>query len=228
MIYLNSNEIIKSLDLSTSAYRDIQPYSECICTAMIDDPSSEVQCFLRRQKDILWITFRGTDSLKDWATDFTFWKKTIPYDNMGSKIRVHTGFINAYKAPSVRDRILQSITHDIHYVKISGHSLGAALSVLCAVDIEYNYPDRDIEVVLFGCPRVGNKAFATSFNKRVNKTVRVENGNDIVTKIPFSFMGYRHVGAKLHIGSFQMLGCFSAHDHYPHEYYSAILNKSML
>lgn len=223
-----ADEIIKSLELSTCAYRDIQPYTPHICTAMIDDKKSDVQCFLRRSKDTLWVTFRGSDSSKDWITNLTFWKKTIPYDNTESKIRVHTGFLNAYKTPSVRDKILAAVTSDINYIKISGHSQGAALSVLCAVDIQYNYPDRDIEVALFGCPRVGNKAFMLSYNKRVDKTVRVENGNDIVTKMPFLFMGYRHVGAKVHIGSPRLPLFASAHAHYPHEYYSGVLNKFLL
>lgn len=224
---MNQSEIIKSLELSTSAYRDIQPYSSHTCTTMIDDhANSGVQYFLRRKGDTLWITFRGTDSPKDWKIDLTFWKKTIPYDNTQSPIRVHTGFLNAYKAPEVRDALLEVITKDIHYIKICGHSLGAALAVLCAVDIQYNFPDCDIEVAVFGCPRVGNKDFVKSYNKRVDKTVRVENGNDIVTKLPLVLMGYRHVGAKLHIGTHRF-PWVSANDHYPHKYYSGLINKLM-
>lgn len=225
VLFLNKEEIFSSLAFSTSAYNDIQPYSDYTCVAMIDDIQSGIQYFLRRKADTLRITFRGTDSPKNWETDFTFWQKTIPYDNAESKIRIHAGFLNAYKMHGVRDKILESITHDIHYLKISGHSLGAALAVLCAVDIQYSYPDRNIEVILFGCPRVGNKAFMSSYNKRVNNTVRIENGNDIVTKLPFAFMGYRHVGAKLHIGSRHFPLHLSANDHYPHKYYSALLNK---
>ena len=213
------------MEISASAYRDVQPYLPYTCIKMIDDTKSGTQYFLRKDRDILWITFRGTDSPKDWKTDLTFWKKAIPYDNSNTNIRVHTGFINAYKAKCVRDKILQTVTDDINYIKITGHSLGAALAVLCAVDIQYNYPDRDIEVFLFGCPRVGNKAFITSYNKRVNKTVRIENGNDIVTKLPFVFMGYRHVGAKIHIGKPRLPFFLSINDHYPHRYYSGLLNK---
>ena len=222
---MNQSELMKSLNLSACAYRDIQPYTRCPCTGIIDDPASGVQCYLRTDKDILWVTFRGTDSLKEWKSNLAFWKKTIPYDNAASEIRVHTGFINAYKMKTVRDKILAAITKDIHHVKITGHSRGAALAVLCAVDIQYNYPDRDIEAVLFGCPRVGNKAFAKSYNRRVDKTVRVENGNDIITKIPFPFMGFRHVGAKVHTGMPRLPFIFRRIDHYPHQYLSGLLNR---
>ena len=221
---MNPAEIVKSLELSTAAYRDIQPYSQHTCIKMINDARSGVECFLRRKEDVLWITFRGTDSPREWFSNLSFWKKTIPYDNTETKIRVHTGFINTYKGKGVRDGILNTVT-GANFIKISGHSRGAALAVLCAVDIQYNFPDRDIEVVLFGCPRVGNKAFMQSYNKRVDKTVRVENSNDIVTKIPFTFMGYSHVGAKVHIGSRRLPFVFSANDHFPHNYYSALLSK---
>ncbi|MCL2717992.1 MAG: lipase family protein [Lachnospiraceae bacterium] len=221
---MNQTAIIKSLHLSSCAYRDIQPYTSYPCTKIIDDPASGVQCYLRRDKDTLLITFRGTDSLREWFSNLTFWKKTIPYDNITSDIRVHTGFINTYKMKTVRGKILEAITGDTHYIKITGHSRGAALAVLCAVDIQYNYPDRDIEAVLFGCPRVGNEAFVKSYNKRVDKTVRVENGNDLITKIPFPFMGYRHVGATVRIGAKRLPFYYSANDHYPHKYLSGLLN----
>ena len=216
------------MELSASAYRDIQPYSSHTSAVMIDNVKSGDKYFLRRDGDILWITFRGTDLAREWISNLAFCKKTIPYDNEKSKIRVHTGFLNSYKSLGIRDKILESITRETHYVRISGHSRGAALAVLCAVDIQYNFPACDIEVMLFGCPRVGNKAFVKSYNKRVDKTVRIENGNDIVTKLPFAFMGYRHAGARLHIGAFRFPVSFSANDHYPHEYYSSLLGKMLL
>ena len=222
---MTKSEIIKSLNLAASAYRDIQPYTRSKALKMIEDHENGIHCFIRKKDDTLWITFRGTDSLREWLSNLTFWKKTIPYDNMETEIRVHTGFLNTYKTKNVRDVILDAIEEDVHCVKISGHSRGAALAVLCAVDIQYNYQDRDIEVILFGCPRVGNNAFVKSYNKRVNKTIRVENSNDFVTKMPFPFMGYRHVGALLRVGRPRLPFFFSANDHYPHKYLSGLIKN---
>jgi predicted lipase len=224
---MNITEIINSMELSASAYRDIQPYSPHVLITFTDDEQDGVKYFLRKKNDVLNITFRGTDEPREWHSNLTFSKKMIPYDNTESKIRVHTGFLNSYKSEKVRENILKSVTPEINYIKISGHSRGAALAVLCAVDIQYNFPDKDIEVFLFGCPRVGNKYFSLSYNKRVDKTVRVENGNDIVTKVPFVIMGYRHVGAKISIGSVRLPFIISANDHYPHRYYSSLLNKRL-
>lgn len=154
------------------------------------------------------LPFGGPTRPKTGQHNLAFWKKCIPYDNTCSKIRVHSGFLAAYKDPHVRGRIHRFITSDIHTVHIMGHSLGAAMAVLCGVDLEYNFPHRDYEVYLFGCPRVGNKAFQTSYNRRVFKTLRVENGNDIVTKIPLWIMGYRHVGIPIHVGRRACRLCF--------------------
>ncbi len=212
-------DVIHAMELAAAAYREVQPPFPDGALTVIDDPSTDVQCYLRKRGHCLSIVFRGSNSGQDWETNVAFRKKVVPYGNPVSKIRVHTGFLEAYKSPAVRDAIHKMMSSDIHEVKLCGHSQGAALSVLCAVDLEYNFPDKDYEAVLFGAPRVGNRAFQTSYNKRVFKTLRVENGNDIVTKIPFLCMGYRHVGAGLHIGPPRIAGVFSCWDHYPHAYY---------
>ena len=227
VIAMNKVEILEAMDYAAAAYRSVQPHSKHTATTTVDARDFDVHYSLRREADTLAITFRGTDSLKNWIADFAFWKKTVPYDNTASKIRVHTGFLAAYKSAGVRDVILQAVTDDIHYVRVTGHSMGAALSVLCAVDIEYNYPDKNIEAVLFGCPRVGNGAFRDSYNKRVHKTIRIENGNDIVTKVPLAVMGFRHVGARLHAGAPRLPLFLSADDHRPHQYYASLYGQLM-
>lgn len=220
---MNKGEVVRAMELAGLAYQNMQPEYPWCTLEVIDDPCTGVQCYLRRAGDTLFITFRGSNSPEDWRTNLTFWKKCIPYDHVNPKIRVHTGFVNAYKHPHIRPRIQSCMTPDIRYVKITGHSYGAALAVLCAVDLQYNFPRKDYEVLLFGCPRVGNRAFRKSYNKRVFKTLRVENGNDIVTKVPPALWGYRHVGCKLHIGPPRVFGLASGEQHRPQEYYAHLL-----
>lgn len=220
---MQMSDVIHAMELSGLAYREVQPVFPYDSLTVIDDPKTDVQCYLRKKDSCLTITFRGSNSGEDWKTNLTFCKKVIPYGNTASKIRVHTGFLEAYKSPNVRNVIHKKMTCDVQKVKISGHSQGAALAILCAVDLEYNYPERDYEVILFGAPRVGNRAFQKSYNKRVFKTLRVENGNDIVTKIPPAIMGYRHVGVGIHIGRPRIPGLFSFKSHYPQAYYKNLL-----
>ncbi len=216
---MDKRTILQMIEYCALSYRDCQPCKPEENIIFINTPKHDVQCYVRTVDETLVITFRGSDSWRDAISNLRFWKKKIPYGNTKSKIRVHTGFIDTYKSEKVRDIIHCQITHDIQKVQIMGHSLGAALSVLCAADLQYNYPGIDYEVLLLGCPRVGNRAFQKSYNKRVFKTFRVENGNDFVTKIPLALLGFRHVGIRLHVGIPRISGVYSFAEHRLSSYY---------
>ncbi len=222
---MRENHIMRAMELSMLAYRDVQPKTPGVALTVISHPGNDVQCFLRKSKGKLCIAFRGSDSAQDWHTNLAFGQQAVPYGNDASAIRVHSGFINAYKARGVRDVIHRAMDADICRVQVTGHSQGAALAILCAVDLEYNFPDRHYEVIVFGAPRVGNRAFRDSYNRRVPQTLRVENGNDIVTKLPFTALGYRHAGACCHIGPPRLCWVWSAGDHRPQAYYENLTRK---
>lgn len=215
-------QAVKEMELAAQAYSPFQPLLQGENLTIIDDPATDVQCYIRKKGGTLSITFRGTNSNKDRITDLTFCKKVIPYGNYESRIRVHGGFLAAYKSPAVRDKLHSMLTPDIHRVRIAGHSYGAALAVLCGVDLQYAFPQNDYEVFLFGCPRVGNAAFQRSYNKRVFKTLRFENGNDAVTKVPFAVLGFRHAGVKIHLGQPRIFGLFCFQQHRQQSYYSKL------
>lgn len=216
-----SDDLVKALEYSSQIYSGNVPF----CGGKIYCNMRDAEYCVNVKEDTVTIVFRGTDSKNEWLSNLAFCRKKIPYDNDESKIRVHTGFINAYKNDGVRKKIHSLIPNEPCRIVVTGHSRGAALAVLCAVDLQYNFPDKSLECYVFGCPRVGNTAFAKSYNKRVFKTVRVENGNDIVTKVPPAFFGYRHVGAKLNVGNTRLPFVLSAFSHYPTQYYRRILNK---
>ena len=116
------------------------------------------------------------------------------------------------------------MTDAVRRVRVTGHSRGAALAVLCALDLQYNFPDRCYEAVLFGCPRVGNAAFARSYDRRVFMTMRVEQGADIVCRVPPAVLGYRHVGMRCRVGPRRLLPV-SFLDHLPGRYYMAMFRE---
>ena len=67
---------------------------------------------------------------------------------------------------------------------VTGHSLGAALSVLFGIRLAHKYPERDVQVINFGCPKVGNAAFAQLVNTKANLCVqRVAHKQDVITRI---------------------------------------------
>ncbi len=220
---MDIKRVFRMLEYCGMSYSNFQPEFLDEKLIFIDDKKTDIQCFLRISKNAATIVFRGSDSRKDWKTDSKFWKTTVPYGNYSSKIRVHSGFISAYKSPNIRVRIQKYISDfDAEKIYLTGHSYGAALAILCAVDLEYNFPKKDYEVIVFGCPRVGNRAFKKSYNLRVFKTLRVENSGDIVSKVPFACLGYRHVGSRLKIGKHSDILPFSMKKHNLQEYYSNI------
>ena len=80
---------------------------------------------------------------------------------------------------------------------VTGHSLGAALSVLFGIRLALKLPNQ-VQVINFGCPKVGNAAFAKLVNTTPNLcVVRVAHKRDIITRGPnFDF---NHVGHTIQI-----------------------------
>ena len=68
---------------------------------------------------------------------------------------------------------------------VSGHSLGAALSVLAMPDVFKATQFKKPTVYNFGCPRVGDNNFVTSYNGLSGpKTFRIVNSSDLVPSVP--------------------------------------------
>lgn len=155
----------------------------------------------------LIIAFRGSQQAQDWLTDFTAWHTVYPYGNNNSNIQVHKGFITAYK--SVRGNIHLFIAqnrNNFNRIFICGHSLGGALATLCAVDIQYNYPGFKIDAFPTANPRVGNKAFVESFNRRLPQCVRTYMRTDLVPELPPTWFEYHTKGGYKHAGKANPIG----------------------
>ena len=176
-----------------------------ICSSVWDNLCSNVcaNSYKNINTTNLFIAFRGSQQPRDWITDFNAWHMTVPYDNYNSDIRVHEGFVTAYK--SVR-RQVHDLINDFNpdNIIVCGHSLGGSLATLCAVDIQYNFTDN-VECYSSGSPAVGNDAFVESYNKRVPNTMRTIMRKDLVPKMPPKKFqrrtgGYKHVETTWRIG----------------------------
>ena len=146
------------------------------------------------------VAFRGSEEtgIADWITDLKFVQQVFPYDTSKNKeVKVHYGFIEAYK--SVREAVLNEVKKTpLKRIICTGHSLGGALATLCALDVKYNLPDKEIACYTFGSPKVGNAAFVASYQKRVPNTFRFVNGIDRVPTLPPG--DYQHVGELHQLG----------------------------
>jgi len=97
-------------------------------------------------------------------------------------------------------------------ITVAGHSLGAALATLNAMDIVangYNKPSGSdigfpVTVFAYASPRVGDQGFQDVFNGLTNDlhVLRIKNSKDPVPRLPPVFLfGYKDVGQELEIDS---------------------------
>jgi hypothetical protein len=126
----------------------------------------------------------------------------LPYASAQAQVtwpeqRVHRGFYRGYL--SIRDELLAQVSGTDEQILIVGHSLGGAVGVLAAVDLNFNL-SRDIHLVTLGSPRVGNAAFIEACQRRIASHTRLVHGWDPVPRHPWPIWGYRHHTAARHIG----------------------------
>jgi len=85
---------------------------------------------------------------------------------------------------------------------ITGHSLGGALSSLCALDLTLNPISANqpqITAVTFGSPKVGDEEFAKLYNSSIPSCYRMILKYDGIPLLPPSIprLSYRHVGKRV-------------------------------
>jgi len=171
MVYTNEEKIKKRF---ASDVEDINNY------VFIANEGTEVVCFTQRGNR--YIVFRGTEPTKfsDIKADLKAWKR-----RSDTKGRVHAGFKDAL------DLVWPKVENWIKKFPIQGntifcgHSLGGALATLAASRVKHSI------AYTFGSPRVGNNTWGKAQTFVHNRFV---NNNDIVPKVPFFLLGFKHYG----------------------------------
>ena len=88
-----------------------------------------------------------------------------------------------------------------------GHSLGGAMATICAGRCFLSHIESNPEQLFsYGSPRVGDKRYI-NFVKLDH--YRYVNNNDIVTRVPPVFMGYRHSGSEVYLNRDGKIGQLS-------------------
>jgi triacylglycerol lipase len=138
--------------------------------------------FVARRMKRRYLILRGTQTSKEWLRNFNI--DLVPYLLPGHG-KVHEGFLQTYC--SIRDDLREALSPagarpDLF---IAGHSLGAALATLAAMEMESLEEGRVRAVYTYGSPRVGDDAFVKSFNALFpQRSFRIVNTSDIITSIP--------------------------------------------
>ena len=165
--------------------------------------------------------FRGTASPEDLGVDLGC--STHPFVPFGPSasgpggtgpdvpdgVHVEAGFWSAYTTATATTVSMQQQVFSLldSYAApgqpielwITGHSLGAALSTLFALDVALCRPEIKASHVNFASPRVGNQAFVEFYQQQLaqqdatTRTLRVQNVLDVVPDLPLKELGYQHV-----------------------------------
>ena len=120
--------------------------------------------------------FRGSDDIDSWLHNFDLKLMDVP--GMGN---LHAGFWSAWQA--IREPCLSLAPPSA----IAGHSLGAALAIICAA--EWALLGHVVPVFAFEPPRMcGNETLTHVYRDFAIPFFGTRNGNDIVTQLPPELM----------------------------------------
>ncbi|KAL4580298.1 hypothetical protein LXL04_016487 [Taraxacum kok-saghyz] len=132
-------------------------------------------------------------------------------DENGGTPKVMQGWLTIYTSDdpnssftkqSARTQVLATINQLVETYKneetsviITGHSLGASLSILSAFDLAENGIKVPISAFVFGSPQVGNKAFNDRLKQFPNvKILHIKNKIDLIPLYPSGLLGYVNSG----------------------------------
>jgi len=138
------------------------------------------------------VVFRGTEpneweDIKADANALTALAETVG--------KVHRGFKN--EVDRIWPYIEEALESNTKPIWFCGHSLGGAMANISANRCTLSYIESDPEELhTFGSPRVGCRKYVNHVRPQHYRWV---NNNDVVTRVPPTFMGYRHNGEEMYL-----------------------------
>lgn len=162
-----------------------------------------------------YIIFESTKTYIDWLANLAYKPRN----------GVHIGFSSWF---FVNEELINKKLREYKgtgELLILGHSLGAAYATICQSKyLRHSWGYHHSSCIVTGSPRIYTKEYSC-FSCNENVT-RVENGNDIVCKIPPPwYRGYQHVGKSVHIGKPKKWWKISIKDHKIENYYVNIIKE---
>lgn len=145
------------------------------------------------------LVFRGTQTQAEWLKNLKAAQKDYLTASGQFYGQVHEGFLNLTREeikPSLSE-VAQQLDPTIPCY-ITGHSLGAAIATLAAMEIVQTVPQLkdQIRLYTYAGPRVGSPAFAKIYSQLIPNAYRIVNSGDSVPLVPPITMSnsYTHIG----------------------------------
>ena len=143
--------------------------------------------FVLRSPEHNTLAFRGTQQTNEWIQNVL--AQQISHSELSAFQfvgKVHRGFATIYGtiAQQVLD-IIQTLDKS-RPLYITGHSLGASLATLAAMDLAIRVPELrpQLRLYTYASPRVGNVEFAETHSRLVPNSYRVVNMADGIPTAP--------------------------------------------
>ncbi|HEX5102981.1 MAG TPA: lipase family protein [Pirellulaceae bacterium] len=174
---------------------------------LIEQDGSQAYRFANRH-DVV-IACRGTEPT-EWNDIQADANATLAV--VGTLGRVHSGFNR--EVDDVWPVLAPLLKRNRQPVWFCGHSLGAAMATICAVRCRIEgIAANQQELHTFGSPRVGCRRWIRHASADHYRWV---HNNDIVTRVPPPWMGYRHCGREMYLDRFgrirQLTGIWRSRD----------------
>jgi predicted lipase len=133
----------------------------------------------------IYIAFRGTRDLRNWMVNLNAFKTNYTLYPQ-CECEVHKGFYDALE--KIKDQLIADVLalkqrYPTYKVKVTGHSLGAALAQLFAMNLIKL--GIDAAVYNFGQPRVGDVKYAMLVDQKLPQYFRVTHDRDTVPHVRF-------------------------------------------
>lgn len=181
--------------------------AEDSAATMVDDIGLKETLFFDRDGSQAYVFKTDTDCIVACrGTEPTEWNDIRADCNAVSAVaetvgRVHSGFKK--EVDDLWPRLEEALVANDKTLWFTGHSLGGAMSTICAGRCFLSHiKSTPRQLYTFGSPRVGNKAYV---NHVKLEHLRWVNNNDIVTRVPPIWMGYRHTGEQMYLNAYGKL-----------------------
>ena len=149
------------------------------------------QCYILWDEEDMIIAFRGTEpkQMSDVKADLNA-LQTKGFLNKGD---VHSGFRGEVDKvwDTLKPLVLQKGSTTVY---VTGHSLGGAMATICSKRLQDIKPN--VVLYTYGSPRVGDRRWVKTLQV---PHYRYQNNNDVVCRVPFWIMGYRHHGTNVYL-----------------------------
>lgn len=137
------------------------------------------------KEDTLVFCWRGTEGLVEWLEDVKIKPKVVSSEH--SDFSVESGFYEMYAKGGESSPRHQCMRFVESYKKCSrvvivGHSLGAALANILALDVARW--GKKVQVMTMGCPKMADVRFGECFQVEVDQSWQIVNPLDVVPKCP--------------------------------------------